>query len=248
MTKANESKPLVAGLAGFGTVGGGLARLLKENADIIRRRTGRDIVVKRVLVRNAQKARNVPLPEGAELTTDPAALTDDPDIDVLVELIGGIDQARALIDRALDQGKHIVTANKALLAEEGLALFQKAERKKRILRYEASVAGAIPIVQALKESLTGNRIESLMGILNGTSNYILSEMTSNGLDFDVALRQAQELGYAEADPTLAIRSASTAPAVGRSPAPRPWKKSAPAALASTRAALYTPPTRASRKV
>ena len=204
MTKANESKPLVAGLAGFGTVGGGLARLLKENADIIRRRTGRVIVVKRVLVRNAQKARNVPLPEGAELTTDPAALTDDPDIDVLVELIGGIDQARALIDRALDQGKHIVTANKALLAEEDLALFQKAERKKRILRYEASVAGAIPIVQALKESLTGNRIESLMGILNGTSNYILSEMTSNGLDFDVALRQAQELGYAEADPTLDI--------------------------------------------
>lgn len=204
MTKANESKPLVAGLAGFGTVGGGLARLLKENADIIRRRTGRDIVVKRVLVRNAQKARNVPLPEGAELTTDPALLTDDPDIDVLVELIGGIDQARALIDRALDQGKHIVTANKALLAEEGLALFQKAERKKRILRYEASVAGAIPIVQALKESLTGNRIESLMGILNGTSNYILSEMTSNGLDFDLALKQAQELGYAEADPSADI--------------------------------------------
>ena len=204
MTKANESKPLVVGLAGFGTVGGGLARLLGENADIIRRRTGRDIVVKRVLVRNAQKARGVPLPEGAELTTDPAALTDDPDIDVLVELIGGIDQARALIDRALDQGKHVVTANKALLAEEGLALFQKAERKKRILRYEASVAGAIPIVQALRESLTGNRIESLMGILNGTSNYILSEMTTNGVDFDVALKQAQELGYAEADPTLDI--------------------------------------------
>lgn len=204
MTKANENKPLVAGLAGFGTVGGGLARLLKENEGLIRRRTGRDIVVRRVLVRDAQKARNVPLPPGAELTTDPAALTDDPGIDVLVELIGGIDQARALIDRALDQGKHIVTANKALLAEEGLALFQKAERKKRILRYEASVAGAIPIVQALKESLTGNRISSLMGILNGTSNYILSEMTSNGLDFDVALKQAQELGYAEADPTLDI--------------------------------------------
>ena len=204
MTKANESKPLVVGLAGFGTVGGGLARLLGENADIIRRRTGRDMVVKRVLVRNAQKARGVPLPEGAELTTDPAALTDDPDIDVLVELIGGIDQARALIDRALDQGKHVVTANKALLAEEGLALFQKAERKKRILRYEASVAGAIPIVQALRESLTGNRIESLMGRLNGTSKYIQSEMTSNGLDFDVALKQAQELGYAEADPTLDI--------------------------------------------
>lgn len=203
MTK-NSDKPLVVGLAGFGTVGGGLVRLLQENADLVRRRCGRDIVLKKVLVRNVTKARGAQLPPGAELTTDPRALTDDPEIDVLVELIGGIDHARALIDRALDQGKHIVTANKALLAEEGLALFQKADRKKRILRYEASVAGAIPIVETLKESLTGNRIESLMGILNGTSNYILSEMTSNGMDFDVALKQAQQLGYAEADPTLDI--------------------------------------------
>ena len=203
MTK-NSDKPLVVGLAGFGTVGGGLVRLLEENADLIRRRSGRDILIRKVLVRNAKKARSVPLPEGAELTTNPRDLTDDPQIDVLVELMGGIDHARDLIDRALDQGKHIVTANKALLAEEGLSLFQKADRKKRILRYEASVAGAVPIVEALKESLTGNRIQSLMGILNGTSNYILSEMTSNGLDFDVALKQAQQLGYAEADPTLDI--------------------------------------------
>ena len=203
MTK-NSDKPLVVGLAGFGTVGGGLVRLLDENADLIRRRCGRGIVLKKVLVRNATKARSAQLPAGTELTTDYRALTDDPEIDVLVELIGGIDNARTIIDRALDQGKHIVTANKALLAEEGLALFQKADRKKRILRYEASVAGAIPIVETLKESLTGNRIESLMGILNGTSNYILSEMTSNGMDFDVALKQAQQLGYAEADPTLDI--------------------------------------------
>ena len=203
MTK-NSDKPLVVGLAGFGTVGGGLVRLLDENADLIRRRCGRDIVLKKVLVRNATKARSAQLPAGTELTTDYRALTDDPEIDVLVELIGGIDNARTIIDRALDQGKHIVTANKALLAEEGLALFQKADRKKRILRYEASVAGAIPIVETLKESLTGNRIESLMGILNGTSNYILSEMTSNGMGFDVALKQAQQLGYAEADPTLDI--------------------------------------------
>ena len=203
MTK-NSDKPLVVGLAGFGTVGGGLVRLLDENASLIRRRCGRDIVLKKVLVRNATKARSAQLPAGTELTTDYRALTDDPEIDVLVELIGGIDNARTIIDRALDQGKHIVTANKALLAEEGLALFQKADRKKRILRYEASVAGAIPIVETLKESLTGNRIESLMGILNGTSNYILSEMTSNGMDFDVALKQAQQLGYAEADPTLDI--------------------------------------------
>ena len=203
MTK-NSDKPLVVGLAGFGTVGGGLVRLIEENADLIRRRSGRDILLKKVLVRNAKKARSIPLPDGAELTTNPRDLTDDPEIDVLVELMGGIDHARDLIDRALDQGKHIVTANKALLAEEGLALFQKADRKRRILRYEASVAGAVPIVEALKESLTGNRIQSLMGILNGTSNYILSEMTSNGLDFDVALKQAQHLGYAEADPTLDI--------------------------------------------
>ena len=203
MTK-NSEKPLVVGLAGFGTVGGGLVRLLDENADLIRRRCGRTIVLKKVLVRNATKARSAQLPAGTELTTDYRSLTDDPEIDVLVELIGGIDNARTIIDRALDQGKHIVTANKALLAEEGLALFQKADRKKRILRYEASVAGAIPIVETLKESLTGNRIESLMGILNGTSNYILSEMTSNAMDFDVALKQAQQLGYAEADPTLDI--------------------------------------------
>ena len=186
MTK-NSDKPLVAALAGYGTVGGGLVRLLQENAEIIRHRTGRDIILKKVLVRDAAKARSVPLPPDAVLTTDPRELTDDPEIDVLVELMGGIDHARALIDRALDQGKHIVTANKALLAEEGLALFQKADRKKRVLRYEASVAGAIPIVETLKESLAGNRVLSLMGILNGTSNYILSAMTSDGVDFDLAL-------------------------------------------------------------
>ncbi len=203
MTKSSD-KPLVAALAGYGTVGGGLVRLLQENAEIIRHRTGRDIILKKVLVRDAAKARSVPLPPDAVLTTDPRELTDDPEIDVLVELMGGIDHARALIDRALDQGKHIVTANKALLAEEGLALFQKADRKKRVLRYEASVAGAIPIVETLKESLAGNRVLSLMGILNGTSNYILSAMTSDGVDFDLALKQAQELGYAEADPSADV--------------------------------------------
>ena len=121
---ADSNKPLVVGLAGFGTVGGGLARLLEENAGIIRQRTGRDIQVKKVLVRNAQKARTVPLPPGADLTTNPDELINDPEIDVLVELMGGIDAPRTIIDRALDAGKHIVTANKALLAEAGLALFQ----------------------------------------------------------------------------------------------------------------------------
>lgn len=196
--------PLVVGLAGFGTIGSGLARLVAENNDMIRRRVGRDIVIKRVLVRDMHKARAAALPDTAQLTINATDLTDDPEIDALVELIGGIDNARALIERALERGKHIVTANKALLAEEGTALFLKAAQTGRILRYEASVAGAIPIVQTLKESLNGNRIATLMGILNGTSNYILSEMAANSLDFEVALRQAQELGYAEADPTLDI--------------------------------------------
>ena len=204
MTRNSDTRPLGVGLAGFGTVGSGLARLLVDNADIIRRRTGRDMAIRAVLVRDAHKAREVPLPAGAELTTDPARLVNDPEIDVLVELMGGIDAARGIIADALDHGKHVVTANKALLAEDGLALFRLARKKRRILRYEASVAGAIPVVQALKESLVGNRVESLMGILNGTSNYILSEMTANGLEFGEALHQAQELGFAEADPTLDI--------------------------------------------
>ena len=204
MTRNSETRPLGVGLAGFGTVGGGLARLLVDNADIIRRRTGRDIAIRAVLVRDAGKAREVPLPAGAELTTDPARLVNDPEIDVLVELMGGIDAARSIITAALEHGKHVVTANKALLAEDGLALFRLARKKRRILRYEASVAGAIPVVEALKESLVGNRIESLMGILNGTSNYILSEMTANGIEFGEALRQAQAQGFAEADPTLDI--------------------------------------------
>ncbi len=199
-----EKSPLRIGLAGFGTVGGGLVRMLAENAELIRQRTGRDMEVSRILVRDLKKIRAIPLPSGAQLTDDPAQLTDDPAIDVLVELMGGIDAPHALISRALDKGKHVVTANKALLAEKGDDLFRKAAQQKLMLQFEASVAGAIPIVATLKESLAGNSIHSLVGILNGTSNYILSEMSSNNLDFATALSQAQELGYAEADPTLDI--------------------------------------------
>lgn len=205
MNKAGERlRPLCVGMAGFGTVGGGLVELVRENADIIKKRSGRDIRIKTILVRDVQKARAAALPKGAKLTTNPAEVLDDPEIEVLVELMGGLDAARSLISEALDKGKHVVTANKALLAEDGLALFRAARRRKRILRYEASVAGAIPVVQALKECLGGNRVSSLMGILNGTSNYILSEMSANGLDFDLALKQAQEQGFAEADPSLDI--------------------------------------------
>lgn len=204
MTKTTPHKALCIGIAGFGTVGSGLVKVLTDNAECIRERTGRDICIKSILVRDAKKVRAVPLPAGASLITDPQQLINDPDIDVVVELMGGIEAPHALIDAALDKGKHIVTANKALLAEDGSGLFVKAAEKGLALLYEASVAGGIPIVQTLKESLAGNRISSVMGILNGTSNYILSEMTSNGLDFATALSQAQDKGYAEADPTLDI--------------------------------------------
>lgn len=196
--------PLRVGLAGLGTVGGGLAELLQKNAALVRRRTGRSIELKCVLVRDVNKPRSVELPEGCRITANPADLTDDPDIDVLVELMGGIDAPLALVSRALQNGKHVVTANKALLAVEGAELMRLAREKNLILRYEASVAGAVPIIEALRGPLAGNRISSVLGILNGTSNYILSEMTTKGVDFDQALKKAQELGYAEANPTLDI--------------------------------------------
>uniref|UniRef100_UPI00280C16A6 homoserine dehydrogenase n=1 Tax=uncultured Bilophila sp. TaxID=529385 RepID=UPI00280C16A6 len=196
------------GLAGLGTVGGGLVRLLSENAEEIRARSGCGFNLKAVAVRNPNRKRD--LPEGVRLTADPMTLADDPDIDVVIELMGGIDTAKELITRSLANGKQVVTANKALLAEEGESLFRLADEKGATLLYEASVAGGIPIVQTLKESLTGNRITSLEGILNGTGNYILSEMTSKGVSFAPALAEAQEKGYAEADPTLDIDGFDTA--------------------------------------
>ncbi len=199
-----KKSPLILGIAGFGTVGTGVVRTLTENAELIEQRIGRSIIIKSILVRDTSKVRSCPLPSNTTLVSDPHALTDDPEINVIVELMGGIEAPSAFISRALDNGKHIVSANKALLAEAGTELFRKAEEKGLCLLYEASIAGGIPIVQTLKESLAGNAINSLVGILNGTSNYILSEMTSAGLDFNTALDAAQELGYAEADPTLDI--------------------------------------------
>ena len=202
------NKTLTLGLAGLGTVGGGLVRLLTENAEEIRSRCGCGFRLKTVAVRNPDRKRE--LPEGVLLTTDPQTLADDPDIDVVIELMGGIDAPKKLIAKSLENGKQVITANKALLAEEGASLFQMAEEKGATLLYEASVAGGIPIVQTLKESLTGNAILSLEGILNGTGNYILSEMTSKGVDFASALSEAQAKGYAEADPTLDIDGFDTA--------------------------------------
>jgi Homoserine dehydrogenase len=195
---------LTLALAGFGTVGSGLLRILADNKEEILSRTGCDIRVRGVLVRDASRPRACPLPEGAYLTTNMEDLLEDPEVDVVVELIGGTDKAGQLVERALKAGKHVVTANKALLAESGNTYFALAQEKGLHLAYEASVCGGIPIVQTLRESLAANRIESLEGILNGTSNYVLSEMTSGGMSFADALGKAQELGYAEADPTLDI--------------------------------------------
>lgn len=195
-------QPFVIGLAGLGTVGGGLVEMLLKNRDGILRRTGRKIVLKSVAVRDISKPRA--LPAGVALVDKPLTLAEDPDIRVIVELMGGKHAAKDLIRAALLHGKSVVTANKALLAEDGEDLFRLAREHGAALRYEASVAGAIPIVQTLKESLAGNHITSIMGILNGTGNYILSEMSRHGLDFPTALAQAREQGLAEADPTLDI--------------------------------------------
>jgi len=198
------------GLAGFGTVGTGLAKILHENRDIIVARTGRDISIKTILVRDLNKKRAVTTAPEVLFTATPDDLVNDPEIDVVVELMGGIDTARELITKALNSGKHVITANKHLLALHGPELSALAAAKGLGLFYEASVAGGIPIVQTLRESLGANRIERLTGILNGTANYILSEMTTNHLDFSTALKQAQDLGYAEADPTFDIEGLDTA--------------------------------------
>lgn len=202
--RAGNANTLVIGLAGFGVVGSGLCELLHRNREMIQRRSGSNIVIKKILVRDLNKKRSFSPPPNAELTKNYRDLLNDDEITAIVELMGGVDAPLELIREALLKGKHVVTANKALLAEHGIMLFHLAEKARKILRYEASVAGAIPVVASLKESLNGNRILGLTGILNGTSNYILSEMTARGVGFNDALKQAQELGYAEADPSLDI--------------------------------------------
>ncbi len=192
------------GLAGFGTVGTGLARIIQENRDWIKRRLGKELKILKILIRDPDKKRSfVPAPD-TRLTTDLEDLVHDPQVDIVVELMGGVDTAYEVISRALREKKHVVTANKALLAEKGNELFSLAREEKTGLYYEASVAGGIPIVQTLKESLSGDRIRSLTGILNGTANFILTEMTRKEMSFESALQAAKDLGYAEADPSLDI--------------------------------------------
>lgn len=198
------------GLVGLGTVGSGLAKIIQENSDWIARRLGKTLKIKTVMVRNLEKPREVILPPDTVFTTNMDDLLNDPEIDMVVELAGGIDFPRTLITRALNAGKHVVTANKALLAEHGTELFELAAENGLGLYYEASVAGGIPIIQTLKESLAGNKIKAITGILNGTANFIMSEMSEKGEDFSVVLAKAQAKGYAEADPTLDIEGIDAA--------------------------------------
>lgn len=202
-------KPIHIGLLGLGTVGGGTLTVLRRNQEEITRRAGRGIQVKLAAVRDLKKARDFAGDE-LELTTDPMAVVTHPDIDIVVELMGGTELTRELVLQAIANGKHVVTANKALLALHGNEIFAAAQQKGVMVAFEAAVAGGIPIIKALREGLTANRIEWIAGIINGTSNFILSEMRDKGKNFEDVLKEAQALGYAEADPTFDIEGIDAA--------------------------------------
>lgn len=199
------SKTIKIGLAGFGTVGFGVYATLKENRDLITARAGSPIEVKTVLCRDIQKAQAKVDDATLLITNDAKELINDPEINLIVEVMGGIEAAKSLIESALVAGKDVVTANKYLMATEGNALIALAQRSHRKLFFEASVAGGIPIIKAVREGLVANPIESIAGIVNGTSNYILTAMKKEGQSFDEALSAAQRLGYAEADPTFDVK-------------------------------------------
>ena len=202
-------KPIHVGLLGLGTVGSGTIEVLRRNREEISRRAGREILVKAATARDLAKERKVSL-EGIELVADAAAIVARPDIDIVVELIGGETDARELVLEAIDNGKHVVTANKALLAKHGTEIFARAQSKGVMVGFEASVAGGIPIIKAIREGLAANRIEWIAGIINGTCNYILSEMRDKSLPFATVLAEAQRLGYAEADPAFDVEGIDAA--------------------------------------
>lgn len=202
-------KPIYVGLMGFGTVGTGVFEVLRRNQDEIRRRAGRDIVLTTVSRRNTAAAQAV-VGDSTRVVADAREIIADPQIDIVIELIGGYDIARELVLGAIAAGKHVVTANKALLAVHGTEIFAAARERGVMVAFEAAVAGGIPIIKALREGLTANRIEWIAGIINGTTNFILSEMRSKGLDFATVLAEAQRLGYAESDPTFDIEGIDAA--------------------------------------
>ena len=197
------------GLIGFGTVGTGVVRLLTEQRELLARRLGTDLVLKKVADLEPDRPRPVTLPREM-LTARAADILDDPEIDIVVELIGGCGAARDYVFASIERGKHVVTANKALLAQHGNELLAAAAAKGVEIAFEASVCGGIPIILALRQGLAANRIQELFGILNGTANYILTQMSRSGVPYAQALREAQEKGYAEADPTLDVEGVDSA--------------------------------------
>ncbi|MBU3711671.1 MAG: homoserine dehydrogenase, partial [Limnohabitans sp.] len=202
-------KPIQVGLLGIGTVGRGTFEVLQRNQEEIQRRAGRGIEISMVADLDTARAQSV-VGSAAKVVADAREVIANPDIDIVIELIGGYGIARQLVMAAIDAGKHVVTANKALLAVHGTEIFEAARRKGVMVAFEAAVAGGIPIIKALREGLTANRIQWIAGIINGTTNFILSEMRDKGLPFDEVLKQAQALGYAEADPTFDIEGVDAA--------------------------------------
>ncbi len=202
-------KKIAIGLIGFGTIGTGVVRLLQENRDLISERVGAEIRLKRIADIDIVKSRGIAI-DSALLTTDAGDILNDPEINIVVELMGGYEPARTFILDAMQRKKHVVTANKALLATHGDEIFQSALRHGVNIGFEASVGGTIPIIKTIKESLIANRIQSISAILNGTSNFILSKMTDEGKSFATVLKEAQALGFAEADPTYDIEGIDAA--------------------------------------
>ena len=202
-------KPINVGLLGIGTVGGGTFTVLQRNAEEITRRAGRPIQISVVADKNLELAKQV-TGGACRLTGDAFAVVADPEVDIVVELIGGYGVAKELVLKAIENGKHVVTANKALLATHGNEIFAAAQKQGVMVAFEAAVAGGIPIIKALREGLTANRIEWIAGIINGTTNFILSEMRDKGLPFEAVLKEAQRLGYAEADPTFDVEGVDAA--------------------------------------
>ncbi len=202
-------KPIQVGLLGIGTVGSGVFKVLRRNQEEIRRRAGRGIEITMVADLDVARAAEI-VGEGVAVVSDARQVIANPAIDIVVELIGGYGIAKTLVLEAIAAGKHVVTANKALLAVHGGEIFAAAQRQGVMVAFEAAVAGGIPIIKALREGLTANRIEWIAGIINGTTNFILSEMRDKGLDFAAVLKEAQRLGYAEADPTFDIEGVDAA--------------------------------------
>lgn len=202
-------KQINMGLLGFGTVGTGVVKMLLENKDIIDARVGCPLNLKYIADIDMERDRGISIDKDI-LTTDGLQVVNDPDVDIIIEMIGGEDVAKELILTAIRNGKQVVTANKALLAKHGNPLFKEAMQRGVDLAYEASVGGCMPIIKSLRESLVGNRIQSMIGILNGTCNYILSKITDEGIDFESALKLAKDNGYAEADSTLDVEGLDTA--------------------------------------